>query len=557
MVRTFAAALVLLAISGPARADALPDCTQGSGDTGIAACTRLLQTPGLSPADRARAFNGRGILWKRKGDYDRAIADYTAALQLNPRYVFAYYNRGIGHSDKGDYPRAIDDFTQAIHLDPKLPQAYNNRGGAYGELKDFDRAIADYDVAIRLDPKFAAAYNNRGVAWKNKGRYDRAIADYDAAIRIDPQYASAYSNRAIAFRGKGDNARAFAEYEKALRLASDDPVIYTNRGVSFGDIGDLNREIADYTEALRLDPRYLQALTNRAFAHEKNGALHEALADFRATLAIDPRRREIEQDIRRLEQRIAKPPVQAPQPAPPKPVPAPGRERRIALVVGNGAYAHGGLLANPRNDATDIAASLRKLGFETIAGYDLDRREMEVKIREFGRKAELADVALFFYAGHGLQVASKNYLVPTDARLEREGDLAFEALDLDLVLGQLASGPRANLIFLDACRNNPLARGLSDKMGLRSAAVGAGLASVEGGIGTLIVYATQPNNVALDGDGRNSPFTAALLTHLPAPGVDIGVMLRRVRADVIRTTNRQQVPWDHSSLIGDVVLARE
>ena len=182
---------------------------------------------------------------------------------------------------------------------------------------------------------------------------------------------------------------------------------------------------------------------------------------------------------------------------------------------------------------------------------------MENKIREFSRKIENADLALFYYAGHGLQVTGKNYLVPIDAKLEREGDLSFEAIDVDVVLQQLESGPRANLVFLDACRNNPLARNFARSLGIRSAAVGMGLASIQGGIGTMIVYATQPNNVALDGDGRNSPFTAALLAHLPNPGVDISIVLRRVRADVIQATNQKQVPWDHSSLVGELVLARQ
>jgi uncharacterized caspase-like protein len=215
------------------------------------------------------------------------------------------------------------------------------------------------------------------------------------------------------------------------------------------------------------------------------------------------------------------------------------------------------VLPNPRNDAADIAATLRKLGFDVIDGHDLDRREMEKKIREFSRKIENADLALFYYAGHGLQVTGKNYLVPIDAKLEREGDLSFEAIDVDVVLQQLENGPRANLVFLDACRNNPLARNLARSLNVRSSAVGMGLASMQGGIGTMIVYATQPNNVALDGDGRNSPFTAALIAHLPNPGVDISITMRRVRADVIRATNQKQVPWDHSSLVGELVLARQ
>jgi uncharacterized caspase-like protein len=125
-----------------------------------------------------------------------------------------------------------------------------------------------------------------------------------------------------------------------------------------------------------------------------------------------------------------------------------------------------------------MAVILRKLGFDVIDGYDLDRRDMENKIREFSRKIENADLALFYYAGHGLQVTGKNYLVPIDAKLEREGDLSFEAIDVDLVLQQLENGPRANLVFLDACRNNPLARNLSRSLGIRSAAVGRGLASI-------------------------------------------------------------------------------
>jgi tetratricopeptide (TPR) repeat protein len=331
-----------------------------------------------------------------------------------------------------------------------------------------------------------------------------------------------------------------------------------------GDTGDLDGAIAAYGEAIRLNPKYVRAFTNRAFTYERKGAFAQGLADLRTALAIDPSRHELHQDVRRLEQKLLKPVATAaatgsePVGSKPAATSSPAqRERRVALVVGNSAYENVPVLANPRNDAADMAASLRKLGFDVIEGHDLDRREMENKIREFGRKIENADLALFYYAGHGLQVTGKNYLVPIDAKLEREGDLSFEAIDVDVVLQQLENGPRANLVFLDACRNNPLARSLARSLGIRSAAVGMGLASMQGGIGTMIVYATQPNNVAFDGDGRNSPFAAALLAHLPDPGVDISIMLRRVRADVIQATNQKQVPWDHSSLVGEVVLARQ
>ena len=250
-------------------------------------------------------------------------------------------------------------------------------------------------------------------------------------------------------------------------------------------------------------------------------------------------------------------PVAPPAASIPAPVaPSSGFRRRVALVIGNGDYRSAPRLTNPTNDAADMSAALRKLGFDVVDGENLDRRGMDDAIRTFGRKLDRADLAAFFYAGHGLQVAGKNYLVPIDARLERPGDLALDAVDVGVVLAQMEAEQRVNLIFLDACRDNPLARSLARSLGARSASVGQGLASIQSALGTMIVYATQPDNVALDGEGRNSPFTAALLKHIGDSGIDIATVIRRVRAEVVTATGQKQVPWDHSSLIGDVVLAR-
>ena len=246
-------------------------------------------------------------------------------------------------------------------------------------------------------------------------------------------------------------------------------------------------------------------------------------------------------------------PVVAPAPVTSLPVTP---SRRVALVVGNGGYRFATTLNNPANDATDVSAALRRLGFDVVEGRDLDRPAMDDIIREFGRKLDRADLALFFYAGHGLQVGGKNYLLPIDAKLERAGDLALDAVDVSVVLAQMEAEKRVNLVFLDACRDNPLTRSLARSLGTRSGSVGTGLASIQSAIGTMIAYATQPDNVALDGDGRNSPFTAALLKHIATAGADIGSVMRRVRADVVAATREKQVPWDHSSLMGDVVLAR-
>ena len=230
--------------------------------------------------------------------------------------------------------------------------------------------------------------------------------------------------------------------------------------------------------------------------------------------------------------------------------------RRVALVIGNGSYRHATKIPNPANDAADIAQALRKLGFDVVEGRDLDKRGMEEKIREFGGKLDRADLALFFYAGHGMQVNGKNYLLPVDAKLERAGDLSLDTIEVGQVLAQMEAEKRVNLIFLDACRDNPLSRSFSRSLGTRSTSVGSGLASIQSAVGTMIAYATQPDNVALDGEGRNSPFTKALLKHIVTPNLEISALMKRVRADVLAATREKQVPWDHSSLVGDVILAK-
>jgi hypothetical protein len=228
-------------------------------------------------------------------------------------------------------------------------------------------------------------------------------------------------------------------------------------------------------------------------------------------------------------------------------------EKRVALVVGNSAYVHANPLPNPVNDAGDMAKALTEVGFEVILGLDTSKAAFDAKVRDFARALERADVAVFFYAGHGLQASGRNFLVPVDASLQVERDLDFEAVSVDFVLKQMEIDRegKTNVVFLDACRDNPLARNLARSMGTRSAAVGQGLAQVQTGVGTFIAYSTQPGNVALDGQGRNSPFTAALAKGVREPGRNLTSVMIDVRKDVLAVTGGKQVPWDHSALTGD------
>ena len=229
--------------------------------------------------------------------------------------------------------------------------------------------------------------------------------------------------------------------------------------------------------------------------------------------------------------------------------------KRVALVIGNSAYQHTAKLANPEYDARDIAAALARLGFDVIMGLDLDYSGMRDHARRFSEKLSGANLGLFYYAGHGLQVGGRNYLVPVDARLKSERDLDFDTMRLQMILRQMEREVPTSIVFLDACRNNPMARNLARSMGTRSISVGRGLARVETGVGTLIAFATQPGNVALDGEGRNSPFTAALLKTIEQPGLNLGDVMIEVRKQVLKMTGGKQVPWEHSSLTGQVYFA--
>lgn len=221
-------------------------------------------------------------------------------------------------------------------------------------------------------------------------------------------------------------------------------------------------------------------------------------------------------------------------------------EGRVALVIGNGAY--GGLerLKNAVNDARLIARTLRDIGFDVVERIDADDKAMKRAMQDFGRRIEQAGpspVALFYFAGHGLQVNGLNYLVPINAHLQRASDVEIEAVDAGVVLRQMeVSGSRVNFVILDACRNNPLPRGLRSLV--------RGLAGVNAPQGSLIAYSTAPGSVALDGAGKNSPYTEALAGALKDAGVPAEAVFRQVRVKVLAVSDGQQVPWESSSLTG-------
>jgi uncharacterized caspase-like protein len=235
--------------------------------------------------------------------------------------------------------------------------------------------------------------------------------------------------------------------------------------------------------------------------------------------------------------------------------------KKVALVIGNGAYAHAVMLPNPVGDGKLIAETLRSAGFSVIAGSDLDKSSMTKLIDQFTEAAYDADIAVVFYAGHGLQVDGRNYLIPIDAELEKAAQLQTRTIPVETVLAALPPDPAVGVIILDACRDNPLARTLARALPVsRSTSIGAGLAPVQANGqssnagGLLIAYATDPGAVAYDGSSTHSPYTTALAHNLATPGLEIQSALTRVRAEVAESTGGAQRPWHNASLAREVFI---
>src|ERR1700740_1928906 len=231
-------------------------------------------------------------------------------------------------------------------------------------------------------------------------------------------------------------------------------------------------------------------------------------------------------------------------------------DKRVAFVVGNGAYKNVAQLPNPPIDAKAMAKVLRNVGFDVVEGTHLTRDKMTEKLLEFGKKAEGSDVAVFFYAGHGIAINGTNYLLPVDADIKSEADVKLgAAINVDTTLEQTMQDAKVKLVFLDACRDNPFAAKIRSAKATRGVTVDTGLAEMKSGEGTLIAFATGPGQTALDGEaGTNSPFTRALVANIAQPGVEIQQAMTRVRAQVNDETSKNQLPWGHTNLTGDVYL---
>jgi tetratricopeptide (TPR) repeat protein len=616
-ITTFIAIAVGAVLTTPASADIKrdkSDCTQFADlDRTIEGCTRLLNNPQFEKQLIPVVYNNRGIAWQYKGDFDRAIADYSEALRLDPRQVRSLANRAGVWNEKGEFEQALADVNEAIRLNPNVLESYYTRALIWWNLHQLDKALADLNEFIRRGGSSlqqASVYNARGLVWRDKGDYDAAIADYTQAIRLDPKVARVYSNRGEAWRLKGDLDRAVADQDEAIRIglqlgdastASQQGPLgktviatvslktqYVLRGDTYRYRDEFEKALADYDQSLRIEPDYIPALTGRGLTFEKMGDLERAHIEFEK--AVDSKsqyRSDISASsletarahLAALASGVAPPVIPAAlgKASSPNTIPTPtvavpaavtlpaAHQRRVALVIGESTYQTQPELPNPHHDAEKVAATLRAIGFDTVTlSVNATHQTVIDALRAFADAADQADWAMVYYAGHGIEVNGINYLIPVDAKLAVDRDVEFEAVPLDQIMTAVEGAKKLKLILLDACRNNPFAPAMrrtaipeaaagrstaGGVIGTRS--IGRGLADIKVTGATLVVYAAKGGQAALDGEGEDSPFAVAVVQRIATPGVEINKVFRLVRDDVMEASAGRQEPYTYGSLPGN------
>ena len=481
--------------------------------------------------------------WSALADPDQQIKKATAEIESGKLekadLVEAYLTRAWALSDQEEYNQAIQDFSKAVELDPKNTEALGGRGWANAEMEDFEQAWEDFNQVIALDPEDSEAYEGRAWCLEKQGKYDLALKDYSTAIKLNPVSSEAYEGRGWVWSAKEDHEKAIADFTRAIEIKPGLAVAYEGRGLSYKETGRYEPALADYTQAIKLDPENYDAYFTRSYVLESLGRLEEAAADAARAAELDPDATEAKLRAQELKTRSAKAAsTTSPLPAAvysATQVPLPTSENRIALVIGNGAYQHFPPLANPVNDAVDMAASLESTGFTVRKCINGQRQEMLNAVRRFGDDLKQGGVGLFFYAGHGVQVKGENFLVPVDADIRHEDEVEDSALKASSVLRKMeTAGNRLNIVILDACRNNPLPGS--------SRGADRGLARMDAPRGSLLVYATAPGDTASDGEGRNGLFTSMLLKYMKTPGLPVESMLKKVRVEVMKKSGETQLP---------------
>jgi Flp pilus assembly protein TadD len=542
MLRVLFVSAVLLAIAGPALADDLETCRDPQADSKLrlTACEALITSGKLTGKELAVALSVRGNALAAKSDLDNAIVAFSAARDADPDNVSYLNSRGIVYERKGDDDHAMADYNLALQMRPRYGSAYNNRGTLHLRKGAFQSALDDFNAAQNYAPKMYVAYTNRARVLTINKDFAAALADFAEAQRIDPASLQTAGHRCVTYTAMGKFDEAIADCSSVIEKQPKNQFVLTSRANAYLAKGDLDAALKDYNFVLRLNPNNVRAHSGRGQLFEKRRDLAQARADYRsASFALTPFDN-IDAAMARTtaRERLAALTPQAPGAA--------NAARRVALIVGNGAYRNAHPLQNPPRDARLIAATLREVGFQTVTlAADLTRDKFFEALRAFAREAEKADWAVVYYAGHGLEIGGVNYLVPVDARLAADRDAETEAVALEQVIAAVGGARKLRLVMLDACRDNPFAPTMQRTIALKL--VDKGLSNIEPGAGFMVVYAAKHGETALDGDTINSPFALAVARDIREPRVEVRKLFDIVRDDVWTSTKHRQQPFTYGS----------
>ena len=531
-----------IAAAEPQAGDDLATCRdrQAEAQARATACDNLLKADKLGGKDKSLALVVRGNALINKRDYDRAIEALSSAIDLDPDNVGAINLRGLSHERKGEDDLAMADYNLAIQKRANFGYAYNNRGTIHLRRGALQSALDDFNLSIKYTPAFLLGWTNRARMRTLNKDFDGAIADFAAAEKIDPAAPQIAGNRCITYGMMGKYDQAFADCDGLIQKQPRNTFAINNRAEVNVMKGDLDAALKDYNTVIQLNPNSVRAHSGRGQIYERRKDLAQARADYRA--AAYSLTRFDEPDVARAraiaQERLAALTPQAP---------AGSTGRRVALVIGNGAYKNVHALPNPPRDAKMIANVLRDVGFQTVISVsDLSRDKFFEALQSFATEAENADWAVVYYAGHGFEIGGVNYLVPVDAKLAADRDAETQAVALEQVIAAVGAARKVRLVMLDACRDNPFAPAMQRTLSLKL--VDKGFSNIEPGAGFMVVYAAKHGETALDGDGgADSPFATALAREIKVPKVEIRKLFDIVRDDVWSATKHEQQPFSYGS----------
>lgn len=543
----FLAVVVLLSVTarslaGPELEDTDATCLDRQSDQKLRlpACEKMIERGQAAARDLAVAFGIRGNALSNHRNYDKAIAAYGDALKADPDNAGIINARGWTYERKGQDDLALADYNLALERRPNFGAPYNNRGTLYLRKHALQSALDDFNAAIKFAPNWYLPRINRARVLTINKDFNGALADLAEAQRIDPNAVSTVAHRCRTYTAMGRLDDAIADCNGALDKQPHSHFALNNRADVYMAKGNLDAALKDFNAVLAANPNNVRAHAGRGQLFEKRRDLAQARADYRAAaFALTPYD-EFDTSIARNDarERLAALTAQGPVSA--------STGRRIALVIGNGAYKNVQQLENPPRDAKLIAGAFKDLGFQTVMlANDLTRDKFFETLRAFASEAEKADWAVVYYAGHGFEIGGVNYLLPVDAKLAEDKDAETEAVALEQLIAGVGGARKLRLVLLDACRDNPFAPTMKRTIALQL--VDKGFSDIEPSSGFMVVYAAKHGETALDGEGTDSPFAVALAHDIKEPHLDIRKLFDVVRDDVWNATKHSQQPFTYGS----------